>query len=156
MSTSDRTRSALTSQAGGRRRTPGEEPFAGLDIGALRKVPVRDMAIRFAFGAAISVVAGVISIGAGPRFGGMFLAFPAILPATLSLLEKEASERQADHDDDGAVLGAASLAVFAGLGHWLFPTSGAAIALVAAAAGWLASALLLYLVARQVLRYVIQ
>jgi len=61
---------------------------AGIDLGKLREVVPRDLALRFAFGAGISIIAGLAGLLVSSRFGGMFLAFPAILPATLTLLEK--------------------------------------------------------------------
>ena len=61
---------------------------AGIDLGKLREVVPRDLALRFAFGAGISIIAGLAGLLVSSRFGGMFLAFPAILPATLTLLEE--------------------------------------------------------------------
>ena len=72
-----------------------------------------DLLVRFGFGAAISAVAGLVSVFAGSEPGGILLAFPAILPATLTLIEKEESERQAEDLDVGSILGAAALAAFA-------------------------------------------
>lgn len=117
----------------------------GLSLSGLRDAPPRDLAIRFVFGLTVSAVAAVIGIAVNARFGGVFLAFPAILPATLTLIEKEQSERKARDDDVGAVLGAAALILFAGLGWWLFGQIGAPLTLTAAAAGWLIAAVLMYL-----------
>ena len=62
------------------------------------------MAVRFAFGAAISVGAGVLGKAVGARFGGTFLAFPAILPASLTLIQNKEGTRTADRNAVGAVL----------------------------------------------------
>jgi uncharacterized membrane protein (GlpM family) len=71
------------------------------------------MAVRFAFGAAVSTIAGVISATAGPRAGGVFLAFPAILLASLTLVAKEEGLRTARDDARGAALGALGFVAFA-------------------------------------------
>src|SRR5438876_639488 len=78
----------------------------GIDLGKLREVVPRDLALRFAFGAGISIIAGLAGLLVSSRFGGMFLAFPAILPATLTLLEEKDGTEHAVHDVRGAALGA--------------------------------------------------
>lgn len=126
------------------------EPLVGIHLGALRHLPVRDLAIRFAFGAVISVIAGVISLVAGNEPGGVLLAFPAILPATLTLVEKEESERNAEDLDVGAILGAAALGAFAVVVWQFLGRHPAPLVLLLATLAWLVSAVLLYLVLRLV------
>jgi hypothetical protein len=49
-------------------------------------------AIRFLFGGLVTVATGLIAQKFGPSVGGLFLAFPAIFPATATLVgthEKE-------------------------------------------------------------------
>ena len=116
------------------------EPAIRISLRDVRRVPLRDLAVRFAFGAGISTVASLIAILAGARAGGLMLAFPAILPATLTLLEREESARKAEDADFGSVLGALGLAAFAAVAWWLLPRVGAGVALVAAALAWLATA----------------
>lgn len=80
----------------------------------LKKITKRDMALRFAFGAAISVVAGLIGHHWGEVTGGVLLAFPAILAATLTLIEHEEHDRvPAAQDARGAVLGAVGMTAYA-------------------------------------------
>ncbi|MEU6713646.1 DUF3147 family protein [Nonomuraea sp. NPDC046802] len=80
----------------------------------LRDTPIRGLAVRFAFGAFVSVVAGLVGLFWGPVAGGVFLAFPAILAATLTLIEEEEHRRDpAVQDVRGAVLGATGMIVFA-------------------------------------------
>jgi apolipoprotein N-acyltransferase len=117
-------------------------------FGSLRESQPRDLIIRFAFGAAISGLAALVTIAVGPRFGGIFLAFPAILPATLTLIEKEEGERKTRDDDMGAILGAAALILFGWLAWSLIPRIGAPLALVIATVGWVAGALSLYVALR--------
>jgi uncharacterized membrane protein (GlpM family) len=73
------------------------------------------MAVRFAFGAAVSAIARIISLAAGHRAGGVFLAFPAILLASLTLVAKEEGLRMARDDARGAALGAIGMIAFAAL-----------------------------------------
>jgi hypothetical protein len=126
------------------------EPLFGADLGGLRGVPRRNLVIRFVFGALVSVVAGLVALWFGPGPGGLLLAFPAILPATLTLIEKADGDASARDDDAGAALGAVALIGFAAIGWLLLPRYGAAVALLAAAAGWLLGAVGLYLFSRAV------
>jgi hypothetical protein len=59
-----------------------------LDLSALGKTKWYEYALRFAFGGAITVAAGLIANKWGPRVRGLFLAFPAIFPASATLVEK--------------------------------------------------------------------
>ena len=79
----------------------------------LSKPPLRDWLIRFGFGAAVSAVAGVVSVVAGARAGGVFLAFPAILLASLTLVAKQEGPAQARDDARGSVFGTIGLLAFA-------------------------------------------
>jgi uncharacterized membrane protein (GlpM family) len=84
----------------------------------IRKSGAGDLAIRFAFGFAVSLAAAVVAKVWGAAFGGLFLAFPAILPAALTLIEDKESTRDAKHNDLGAIAGVPGLAAF-GLSVWL-------------------------------------
>lgn len=84
-----------------------------IQTGRLKEVRVRDMAVRFLFGACVSAVAGVISKLAGPTAGGVFLAFPAILLASLTLVAEEEGLRTARDDARGAAFGAVGMIAFA-------------------------------------------
>jgi hypothetical protein len=53
---------------------PADQEPAKLDLKKIRSVRPREYLIRFAFGASISAVAGALTLAAGPRFGGLFLA----------------------------------------------------------------------------------
>lgn len=86
-----------------------------LQTGHLKEVRVRDMAVRFVFGACVSAVAGVISKVAGPTAGGVFLAFPAILLASLTLVAQEEGLHTARDDARGAAYGAVGMIAFAGV-----------------------------------------
>ena len=103
----------------------------------------------------MTVVAGLIAARLGPVIGGLFLAFPAIFPASATLIEKHVRERKekaglagarrgkeaAALDAAGAALGSFGLMAF-GLVIWLMIVQSPAGALVLAAASWLVVALL--------------
>ena len=61
----------------------------GFDWSKLSKASPPELLIRFVFGGGIALVAAISGSLFGPRFGGLFLAFPAVLPATLTLIEKK-------------------------------------------------------------------
>ncbi|MCC5579111.1 DUF3147 family protein [Microtetraspora sp. AC03309] len=106
------------------------------------------MVTRFVFGAAISVVAGLIGHYRGPVTGGVFLAFPAILAATLTLIEHEEHDRvPAAQDARGAVLGAFGMTAYAACVWTLGSRIPTWIALVAGLVVWaVVSAALYFLV----------
>ena len=64
------------------------------DFSALRRTRWYEYALRFFFGGAVTVVAGMIAKRYGPVFGGLFLAFPAIFPASATLMEKHETEKK--------------------------------------------------------------
>lgn len=120
--------------------------------GKLRKVRARDLATRFLFGFTISVLAGLVTLAAGDRAGGLFLAFPAILPASLTLIDKREGRQQATIDVAGAVIGGVALVSFAIVSWTLSPRAPLGVAQSCAAAAWLVSASLIYLAARAVMQ----
>ena len=129
------------------------EPFFGIDPAELKKIRGRDMALRFAFGAAVSIATGVVSLVFNPVAGGMFLAFPAILPATVTLIEKKESTAEAVKDVQGATVGAFGLAVFAVVAGAGLRRTSAVVALGAATAAWLILSGVVYLAVEAVLRH---
>jgi uncharacterized membrane protein (GlpM family) len=120
-----------------------------LRTGRLRAVPVRAVLIRFAFGAAVSAVAGVVSTVFGPRTGGVFLAFPAILLASLTLVAEEQSLRAARDDARGAGIGSVGMAAFAVVCALSVHAAGGPLALAVAALAWVVVSLAGYLLVRR-------
>jgi nicotinamide-nucleotide amidase len=84
-----------------------------VDLGSIARLRPLEYLVRFAFGFAISVTAGGVADLFGERVGGLFLAFPAILPATLTLLERKDGTAQAASDIRGAAIGGVALVGFA-------------------------------------------
>ena len=97
----------------GRQLFQDDEQPVGFDGSKLFKAKPSEIAIRFVFGAGIALVAAVVGAVFGPKAGGLFLAFPAVLPATLTLIEKKEGTTKAWADASGGVLGAVGLAAFA-------------------------------------------
>jgi hypothetical protein len=116
----------------------------GVDRGTLRRIGNRDLAVRFAFGAAVSVVAGQVGLAIGDRAGGVLLAFPAILPAALTLIESREGVSAAVSDVRGAVAGALGMLAFALTVVTLAGRIPALVALVAASVAWGAVSAALY------------
>ena len=110
-----------------------------------RGVAFRELGVRFIAGAVTSIAAGLITLAFGSRVGGIFLAFPAILAASLTLIEKEEDSVEAREDARGAVMGGLALALFAAIAALTLGNLSPAIALLLATVGWFAGANLGYL-----------
>jgi hypothetical protein len=72
-----------------------------MDFSSLKETKSHEYAVRFLFGGICTVVAGVIAKRYGPGLGGLFLAFPAIFPAGISLIEGHETKRKAQHSFKG-------------------------------------------------------
>src|ERR1700681_161836 len=122
------------------------------NFSALKKTQWYEYAARFLLGGSVTVIAGLLAKYYGPVFGGLFLAFPAIFPASATLLEKHENKRKQEAgishtsrgrqaaalDARGAAAGSLGLAVFA-LTVWkLEPIWNGGLTLLAALAVWLA------------------
>lgn len=79
----------------------------------LKDTKAWEYAVRFAFGGAITVATGIVGKVWGPLVAGLFLAFPAILPASLTLVKEHDGRTQAVEDARGARLGSVALVAFA-------------------------------------------
>lgn len=108
------------------------------------RIAPSELALRFGFGAVVSAVAGAIGSVAGERAGGLFLAFPAILPATLTLIEQHEGISRAVSETRGAVVGALALVGFAGVVIALVTHLPGIVALLVATIGWFIGANALY------------
>ena len=124
-----------------------DEERPGFELRKLSRISAGDYLIRFAFGALVSAVAASVVLAFGPRLGGMFLAFPAILPATLTLLEKKEGLPQAASDIRGATIGSIGMLGFAILAAALLARN-AGLALMVALAGWMIVSFALYFALR--------
>ena len=113
-----------------------KSPIPRFNLDGLHGKRPKDYLVRFAFGASISLIAALISLKF-QLFGGMFLAFPAILPASLTLIERDLGKEEASIDAEGAIIGAIGLLTFALVAAFGIKAIGAIPALILAAIAWL-------------------
>lgn len=124
----------------------------GVDTARVKTHRFNDYALRFAFGAGISLVAGLIGMGFGPKVGGVLLGFPAILPASLTLIQKKEGKEEASIDSAGAVLGAVAMIAFASFISLTVTSMGAVTSTLIALVVWLLVAAGLYFLVALVFR----
>ncbi len=117
------------------------EERPGFELKRVARVKPRDLLIRFLTGGLTSVGAGLVTLAFGARAGGIFLAFPAILAASLTLIEKQEDSAEAREDSRGALVGGAGMAAFAVVAALTLDQLGAGLALALAALAWLVAAL---------------
>jgi uncharacterized membrane protein (GlpM family) len=122
-----------------------------IDPSGLKQTKWHEYLLRFVAGGVITVVAGVIARQWGPVMGGLFLAFPAIFPASATLIEKHERQRKQEkglHGEDrgtdaaaldaiGAAMGCVGLMAFAAICWWLIPRYPAPLALGGGTIAWL-------------------
>ena len=108
--------------------------------------------IRFTLGGAVTAIAHILGEKYGPEFGGLFLAFPAILAASVTLVEKHERERKekeglhgkyrgrraAGADAAGAAMGSFGLMAFAWFVWKFVPDYNAALVSAGAIVIWAA------------------
>jgi hypothetical protein len=131
-----------------------------IDLDTVKQTKWYELAIRFALGGLITVIAGLVAKKFGPAVGGLFLAFPAIFPASATLVEgheEEKKEQKGMHgsergrdaaalDAAGAVMGSIGLMLFALLVWQILPDRSAWFVLVAALALWFVSSCVVWFV----------
>jgi hypothetical protein len=134
-----------------------------VDYSSLRQTKWHDYAIRFFSGGLITAAAGLIAKKYGPVVGGLFLAFPAIFPASATLIEKHEKEKQerqgrketdrgkeaASADAAGSAMGSLGLLVFAVLVWKFMPSHNPWLVLAAATLSWLAVSVLIWYLQRR-------
>lgn len=121
-----------------------------LQLSRLKEASVKDYAIRFVFGGAVSVIASLIGTWTNVSFGGVFTAFPAILLASLTLIGEKEGREQSAEDAEGGVVGAIAFVVAAiFIANTIMHISGAASLLLALGI-WTILAVALYLIAIRV------
>ena len=134
-----------------------------IDPKSLSQTTWYECAIRFALGGATTVLAGLVAKKFGPAVGGLFLAFPAIFPASATLVEKHEREKKAQKglegeergreaaalDALGAQIGAVGLCVFAVVVWLLLPEHSAWQVLFGASLLWFGSSCALWFLREQ-------
>ena len=128
------------------------------DLAELRRGRWYEWALRFLLGGLVTVIAGLMALFFGPVFGGLFLAFPAIMSASATLIDKHERQKKsragfdgskrgrkaAGLDSSGAELGCIGLGAFALLTWKQLPHHSTALVLIAAALLWLAVSITLW------------
>ena len=71
------------------------------NFASLKQTSLREHLVRFVLGGAVTVAAGLIAWRWGPVIGGLFLAFPAIFPAGVTLIETHEVQRKREIGHDG-------------------------------------------------------
>src|SRR5882757_1738384 len=125
-----------------------------LDLASLRRIQWHEYLTRFLMGGVITVLTGLLAKAFGPVVGGLFLAFPAIFPASATLLDKHEREKKQKAgipetirgrlavglDARGAAMGSLALAAFAWVVWKTLPHASSSVVLSAAFALWIALA----------------
>ena len=119
--------------------TAGREVRVELNRG--RETSFQPYAVRFALGGAITATAGLVAHVFGPVVGGPFLAFPAIVPAAVTLIERHDGARAAGASALGAALGGMSLLAFGAVVWLLAERLPAWLVLLLATLVWLATSI---------------
>jgi hypothetical protein len=125
-------------------------------LSALRRTRWYELLLRIVFGGLATVATGMIAKSYGPVVGGLFLAFPAIFPASATLVEKHEKERKQKANVDGvnrarravaleargAAMGSIGLAAFALLIWRLIVGQPAWLVFLTASSAWLITSVL--------------
>ena len=126
---------------------------------AIKQVRPHEYATRFIFGGICTALAGLIANRWGPAVGGLFLAFPAIFPASACLIETHQKDHKrkigfdgthrgreaAALDAVGASLSAVALASFAAVVWLLVSRHNPAVVIALATVVWASVALVMWL-----------
>jgi 4-hydroxybenzoate polyprenyltransferase len=134
-----------------------------VDTSALKSTKWHQVVLRFLFGGLITAAAGVIAKVYGPEIGGLFLAFPAIFPASATLIEKHERERKQKAglrgtvrarkavavDAAGASIGSLGLLVFALVVQNLIVTRRPSLVVVSATLLWMLVSYLFWMIRKR-------
>jgi len=134
-------------------------------LSALKEGRWYEYMIRFLLGGATTLIAGIIADIWGPEIGGLFLAFPAILCASATLVESHERRKKQEHglqgrrrgtdaaglDTAGAALGSIGLAAFA-LAIWKLAPNFGVGSLAFGSVAWLLVSITLWRLRRAVRR----
>jgi hypothetical protein len=120
-----------------------------------------EYAVRFLFGGIVTVTTGMVAKKFGPSVGGLFLAFPAIFPATATLIASREKEKKRALGRDGTIRGSEAAAIEArgtaygtvglvafALTVWRYlPMQTTGLVLMGAALAWLVASVLVWRIA---------
>jgi len=129
-----------------------------IDLSSVRQTTWSQYMVRFLVGGAITSLVGIIGTKFGPGIGGLFLAFPAIFPASATLIEQHELEKKrragvngvlrsrevAGLDAAGAAMGSVGLLAFAVTVYKMLLTHPAWETLSAALLVWVVVSMLIW------------
>lgn len=124
--------------------------IVSISTSGLKRAKWYEYFIRFTLGGLVTACAGVLAKKFGASFGGLFLAFPAILAASSTLVEKHEREQKEDKglhglsrgrhaagaDAAGAAMGSIGLIAFAIFVWKLLPGHDASLMIGSATLVW--------------------
>ena len=128
------------------------EPLVAAKPRALLGLTLGELAIRFLLGALASLAAGLVSLAFGARAGGIPLALPAILVASITLEQRKGDRTAMKDHATFAPLGALGMVAFAVAMVALLGRLPLGLVLVLATVAWALTALAGYLVVEAVRR----
>jgi hypothetical protein len=128
------------------------------NFSALGRTKWYEFVVRFVFGGAITVGAGILAKKYGPAVGGLFLAFPAIFLASITLVERhelqkkrragldgsDRARKAAALDAAGAAMGSFGLIGFAFTIYKWLTQENAAVILAVASNVWFAVSVMIW------------
>ncbi len=134
-----------------------------INLASLKSTRPHEYVIRFLFGGLITTATGLIAMRYGPVVGGLFLAFPAIFPASATLIESHERKRKqeagyngtsrgrtaASLDAAGTFLGALALLLFASVLYRFLPSHNPVLTLAVASLSWFMLSILLWSLAKR-------
>jgi hypothetical protein len=124
--------------------------LVSVSTSGLKRTKWYEYVVRFVLGGLVTALAGLLAKKIGPSFGGLFLAFPAILAASTTLIEKHEREHKeekglrgiyrgrqaAGADAAGAARGSVGLIAFAICVWRLLPAHNSPVIILAATLIW--------------------
>lgn len=127
-------------------------------LSALRRTRWYEVVLRVIFGGLATVGTGLIAKEYGPVVGGLFLAFPAIFPATATLVERHEKKKKRKAkinaidrarnavalEARGTAMGSLGLIVFALLLWRLLGSTSPWLALLSATMSWLLTSVVIW------------
>jgi uncharacterized protein DUF3147 len=134
-----------------------------VDPTVLKEIRWYQILVRFCIGGLITAATGIIAKRFGPSVGGLFLAFPAIFPASATLIEKHEREEREEAgiegtkqarqavsvDATGAAMGSIGLLFFALFLTEFLGKFSSWLVMVGATLTWVVISVLLWLLRKQ-------
>lgn len=132
----------------------------GADLKKVKESKWHEYVIRFVFGGLVTAGAGWVAQEYGPSVGGLFLAFPAIFPASITMVQQhedrkhsrggnEKGKQKAGMSAAGALAGSVGMLAFGAVVWGLAGRTSPWICLPVAFAAWLVASLVAWVAQQQ-------